>query len=33
MGEREIRAALGRHWCASAAGHQDAEYEIYADGE
>jgi hypothetical protein len=31
MGEREIRAALERHWSASAAGDQDAEHEIYAD--
>ncbi len=29
--EREIRAALERHWSASAAGDQDAEHEIYAD--
>lgn len=31
MGEREIRAVLERHWCASAAGDQDAEREVYAD--
>jgi hypothetical protein len=31
MGEEEIRAALDRHWSASAAGDQDAEHEIYAD--
>jgi hypothetical protein len=30
MGEQEIRAALERHWSASAAGDQDAEHEIYA---
>ncbi len=31
MGEEETRAALDRHWSASAAGDQDAEHEIYAD--
>lgn len=31
MGEEEIRAALQRHWSASAAGDQDAEHEIYAN--
>ncbi len=31
MGDREIRAALQRHWAASAAGDQDAEHEIYHD--
>ena len=30
--ESEIRAALERHWSASAAGDQAAENEIYADG-
>ena len=29
MEEVEIRAALERHWTASAAGNQDVEYEIY----
>jgi hypothetical protein len=32
MTESEIRAALERHWSASAAGDQAAEHEIYADG-
>jgi ketosteroid isomerase-like protein len=27
----QIRAALERHWTASAAGDQDAEHEIYRD--
>ncbi|MFJ4983317.1 nuclear transport factor 2 family protein [Streptomyces sp. NPDC088732] len=31
MGEQENRAALDRHWAASAAGDQDAEHEIYHD--
>jgi hypothetical protein len=31
MEEREIRAALDRHWSASASGDQNAEHEIYAD--
>ena len=31
MEEREIRAALNRHWAASASGDQNAEHEIYAD--
>jgi hypothetical protein len=31
MGEDEIRAALERHWFASAGGDQNAEHEIYAD--
>ena len=31
MKDREIRAALERHWAASAAGDQDAEHEIYHD--
>ena len=29
MGDQEIRAALERHWTASAAGDQQAEHEIY----
>ena len=29
MNDPEIRAALERHWAASAAGNQDAEHEIY----
>src|SRR5262249_8675251 len=29
--EPQNRAALGRHWTASAAGDQDAEHEIYHD--
>jgi hypothetical protein len=29
--ESAIRALLERHWAASAAGDQDAEYDIYAD--
>jgi hypothetical protein len=29
--EDKIRAALERHWSASAAGDLDAEHEIYAD--
>lgn len=31
MGEKEIRAALERHWAASAAGDLGAEHEIYAN--
>jgi hypothetical protein len=31
MGDREIRAALERHWAASAAGDQVVEHEIYHD--
>ena len=31
MEEMEIRAALERHWTASAAGNQDVEHEIYDD--
>ena len=31
MGEEAIRAALERHWSASAAGDQDAEHDIYTD--
>jgi ketosteroid isomerase-like protein len=31
MGDRETRAALDRHWAASAAGDQDTEHEIYDD--
>jgi hypothetical protein len=31
MGEQDIRAAIERHWVASAAGDQDAEHEIYHD--
>jgi hypothetical protein len=31
MQEGEIRAALNRHWTASAAGDQEAEHEIYAE--
>jgi len=31
MYDREIRAALERHWEASRAGDQDAEHEIYND--
>jgi ketosteroid isomerase-like protein len=31
MGDRETRAALDRHWAASAAGDQDIEHEIYDD--
>jgi hypothetical protein len=31
MGEQENRAALDRHWAASASGDQDAEHDIYAD--
>lgn len=31
MDQEEIRAALNRHWSASAAGDQDSEHEIYAD--
>jgi hypothetical protein len=30
MREEELRAALEKHWSASAAGDQDAEHEIYA---
>src|SRR5215468_7252703 len=29
MEDREIRAALDRHWAASAAGDQEAEHQIY----
>jgi SnoaL-like domain len=29
MDDREIRAALDRHWAASAAGDQSKEHEIY----
>ena len=31
MKDLEIRAALERHWTASATGNQDAEHEIYHD--
>ncbi len=31
MGDREIRAALERHWAASTAGDQVVEHEIYHD--
>jgi ketosteroid isomerase-like protein len=31
MDDRVIRAALDRHWVASAAGELDAEHEIYHD--
>jgi hypothetical protein len=31
MGDKEIRAALERHWAASEGGGQDAEYEIYTE--
>ncbi len=31
MKDSPIRAALERHWTASAAGDQDAEHEIYHD--
>ena len=31
MDEREIRAALDRHWAASDAGDLEAEHEIYRD--
>jgi hypothetical protein len=31
MDEQEIRAALDRHWAASASGDQNTEHEIYAD--
>ncbi|MDR3635944.1 MAG: nuclear transport factor 2 family protein [Isosphaeraceae bacterium] len=31
MDDREIRAALERHWEASRVGDQDAEHEIYND--
>ena len=31
MNDPQIRAALVRHWTASAAGNQDAEHEIYDD--
>ncbi len=31
MEEQEIRAALNRHWAASASGDQNTEHEIYAD--
>ncbi len=31
MNDLQIRAAVERHWAASAAGDQDAEHEIYHD--
>jgi hypothetical protein len=31
MNDPQIRAALERHWAASAARNQDAEHEIYSD--
>ncbi len=31
MQDSQIRAALQRHWAASAAGDQDTEHEIYHD--
>ena len=31
MEEQEIRAALNRHWAASASGDQNTEHEIYTD--
>ncbi|MDN3357750.1 nuclear transport factor 2 family protein [Actinomadura sp. DC4] len=31
VGDQEIRAALDRHWAASASGDQDVEHEIYHD--
>ncbi len=31
MNEEEIRAALDRHWSASAAGDLETEHEIYSD--
>jgi hypothetical protein len=31
MEDQEIRAALERHWTASAAGDQEAEHEIYLE--
>ncbi len=31
MKDQQNRAALDRHWTASAAGNQDAEHEIYHD--
>ena len=31
MGEEAIRAALERHWSASAAGDQEVEHDIYGD--
>jgi ketosteroid isomerase-like protein len=31
MGDREIRAALERHWSASDANDFDAEHDIYCD--
>ena len=31
MNDPQIRAALERHWTASATGDQDAEHEIYHD--
>ena len=31
MNDLQIRAALERHWTASAGGDQDAEHEIYRD--
>ena len=31
MGDLDTRAALERHWTASAAGNQDAEHAIYLD--
>src|SRR6185312_15308801 len=33
MGEQDIRAAIDRHWAASAAGDQDAEHAIYHDDD
>jgi hypothetical protein len=32
MAEQDNRAALDRHWAASASGDQNAEHDIYADG-
>ena len=32
MKEQQIRAALEKHWSASAAGDLDAEHDIYAGG-
>lgn len=31
MNDPQIRAALERHWAASAAGNQDGEHELYHD--
>jgi hypothetical protein len=31
MNDPQIRAALERHWAASASGNQDTEHEIYDD--